>query len=277
MPTPFALDIDDAVFTGFDAGEGIPVVFLHAGVCDSRMWESQIKAVADAGYYGIAYDRRGHGETRSPDESFSHLDDLEAVLDALGVHAGIFVGASRGGGLALEFALSAPERVAGLVLAGTSLSGAPKPIFSPDVMRIVHAMEAVEDSGDIDAINAVEAHAWLDGPLSPSGRVWGPVRELFVKMNSAILRQPPLTREEPSEPIFEDVSSIDTPALLVVGELDFPHIITRHDDLSEDMENAFAAVIEGTAHLPNLERPDLFNPLLLEFLDALTGVEHHED
>lgn len=270
MSEPFSLEIDDAVFSGVEAGEGIPVIFLHAGVCDSRMWASQIEAVAGAGFWGVAYDRRGHGQTTSPDETFSHLEDLEAVLDALDIHAAVFVGSSRGGALAIDFALAHPERTAGLVLAGTSITGARKPIFSPEVMRVVHAMEAVAESGNAEAINAVEAHAWLDGPLSPSGRVTGPVRELFYAMNGDILRKPRLTREEPGDPAADLVSGIDTPALLVAGDLDFPHIVNRHDDLSEDMDNAFAVVIEGTAHLPSLERPDLFNPLLLEFLATLT-------
>lgn len=269
--TPFTLEIDNATFAGLESGEGIPVVFLHAGVCDSRMWTSQIEAVANAGFWAVAYDRRGHGQTASPDETFSHLEDLEAVLDALGIHAAVFVGASRGGALAIDFALANPERTAGLVLIGTSITGARKPVFPPDVMRVVHAMEAVAESGNVEAINAVEAHAWLDGPLSESGRVTGPVRELFYAMNGTILEKPRLTREEPGDPAIDLVSGIDTPALLVAGDLDFPHIVNRHDDLSEEMDNAFAVVIEGTAHLPSLERPDLFNPLLLEFLATLTG------
>ncbi|SDG47683.1 alpha/beta fold hydrolase [Pelagibacterium luteolum] len=271
MTEPFSLEIDNATFTGLEAGEGIPVVFLHAGVCDSRMWESQIEAVASAGFWGVAYDRRGFGETHSPDEGFSHLEDLEAVLDGLGIHAAIVVGASMGGALAIDFTLANPERVAGLVLMGTSISGAKAPYLPPEIMTIVHAMEAVEDAGDADAINAVDAHAWLDGPLSDSGRVGDPVRALFKAMNGNILRKPKLTREEPAEAAHDEVGTIDTPALLVAGDLDFPHIVNRHDDLSEEMENAFAVVIEGTAHLPNMERPDLFNPLLVEFLATLTG------
>lgn len=277
VPSPVTIPIEDAVFAGLEAGEGIPVVFLHAGVCDSRMWAVQLAAVAEAGCYGFAYDRRGFGGTETPDESFSHLEDLEAVLDAMGIHAAIIVGASRGGALAIDFALAAPERVAGLVLVGTSVSGAPRPVIPEAIMNIVHAMEAVEESGDIDAINAVETHAWLDGPLSQSGRVGGAVRTLFQQMNATILRKSPLTREEAPESAWDRLGGIATPVLLVAGDLDFPHVVTRHDDLYEEMDNAFAAVIEGTAHLPSLERPDLFNPLLLEFLSAVIGDEDEDD
>ena len=89
-------------FPGIETGEGLPVVFLHAGVCDKRMWESQMTMVADEGWHAIAYDRRGYGETTTPDEGFSHLEDLEAVLDALGIHAAIVVGASIGGMIRLS-------------------------------------------------------------------------------------------------------------------------------------------------------------------------------
>lgn len=277
MPTPFTLEIENASFAGVEAGEGIPVVFLHAGVCDSRMWASQINAVAEAGFWAVAYDRRGHGDTISPDETFTHLEDLEAVLDALDIHAAVFVGSSKGGALAIDFTLANPERVAGLVLIGTSISGDKLPLLPAEVMRVVHAMEAVAESGHVEAINAVEAHAWLDGPLSESGRVSGAVRELFYAMNAQILSKSRLTREEPADSAIDLVAGIDTPTLLVAGDLDFPHIVNRHDDLSEDMDNAFAVVIEGTAHLPSLERPDLFNPFLLEFLNALTGQATDQD
>ena len=62
-----------------------------------------------------------------------------------------------------------------------------------------------------------------------------------------------------------------TSAPLVVGDLDFTYLLQRHEDASEALPNAFAVVLEGTAHIPNLERPDLFDPLLLEFLAAVTG------
>ena len=120
-------------------------------------------------------------------------------------------------------------------------------------------------------LNKVQAHAWLDGPRSQSGRVWGSARELFLDMNGKALRQPPLTQEEPRPRAIDRLETINAPALLVVGDLDFTYILQRHDDASEALPNAFAVVLEGTAHIPNLERPDLFNPLLLEFLAAVTA------
>ncbi|WP_173088031.1 alpha/beta hydrolase [Devosia sp. 1635] len=267
---PFDIEIGQAILAGSELGEGLPVVFLHAGVADSRMWASQMQAVAAAGWHAITYDRRGFGETESPDEPFSHLDDLEALLDALDIHAAVLVGCSLGGGLALDFALRHPGRIIGLVLLGTSVTGAPW--STSDMEAAVEAAEEdAHERGDLDMLNKVQAHQWLDGPRAQSGRVGGAVRELFLDMNGIALRKPELTQGEPAPEVWSRVGEVAAPTLLLVGDEDFGALIERHDHLSEEMPNAFAAVLEGVAHLPSIERPDLVNTLLLQFLDAIEG------
>ena len=64
---------------------------------------------------------------------------------------------------------------------------------------------------------------------------------------------------------------VTAPVLLVVGELDLPEVHEMHDEIEMAVETSFSILIEDTAHLPSLERPDLFNPVLLEFLEALSG------
>ena len=267
---PFDLEIDGAVLAGLEVGEGLPVVFLHAGVCDKRMWLSQMEAAAGAGWHAIAYDRRGYGETESADEPFSHLDDLEALLDAFDIHAAVLVGCSMGGGLALDFALRHPGRTIGLVLIGTSVTGAPWSATEEE-RTIEMAEEDAWERGDLDGLNRVQAHEWLDGPRTQSGRVGGAVRELFLDMNAMALSKPRLTQEEPRPDAWRRVGEVNTPTLLVVGEEDFSALIDRHEHLSETMPNAFAVVLEGAAHIPSIEQPELVNSLLMEFLDALGG------
>ena len=264
---PFDLEIDGAVLAGLEVGEGLPVVFLHAGVCDKRMWLSQMEAAAGAGWHAIAYDRRGYGETESADEPFSHLDDLEALLDAFDIHAAVLVGCSMGGGLALDFALRHPGRTIGLVLIGTSVTGAPWSATEEE-RTIEMAEEDAWERGDLDGLNRVQAHEWLDGPRTQSGRVGGAVRELFLDMNAMALSKPRLTQEEPRPDAWRRVGEVNTPTLLVVGEEDFSALIDRHEHLSETMPNAFAVVLEGAAHIPSIEQPELVNSLLMEFLDA---------
>lgn len=269
--SPFEIEFDGAIIRGEADGFGIPVVFLHSGVTDRRMWAEQLRELADEGYHVIAYDRRGYGETETPDVPFNHLVDLEAVLDRLSVHAAIFVGSSMGGGLAIDFALEHPERTIGLVLVGTAITGAEPAEIPEEAADLEDALDYATERGNLETVNRIEAHLWLDGPLSDSGRVQGEPRELFLKMNAVHLNHPELTEEEVPDDAVDNLSAITAPTLLVVGELDMPDIVARHEDLSEELENAFAVVLEDTAHFPSLERPDLFNPILLEFLEAVTG------
>jgi len=277
MSAPFEIEFDGASLRGEADGFGIPVVFLHAGVADRRMWAGQMRTLAEEGYHVVSYDRRGFGETETADVPFNHLVDLEAVLDQLSIHAAVLVGCSMGGGLAIDFALEHPERTIGLVLVGTAVTGAEGYEIDDEVMALEEAADYALERGNTGTVNRIQAHQWLDGPYGEAGRVTGPVRELFLAMNEIHLNHPRLTQEERPESAFDSVGSIQAPTLLVVGELDCSDIIAIHEDLSEELENAFAVVLEDTAHLPSLERPDLFDPLLLEFLEAVTGQGDDEE
>lgn len=271
MTTPFEIAFDGAIIRGESDGFGLPVVFLHAGVADRRMWAGQMQLLAEEGYHVISYDRRGHGETTAENVPFNHLVDLETVLDQLSVHAAIFVGSSMGGGLAVDFALEHPERTVALVLMGTAITGAEGYEADEEVEQLEEAADYAIERGNIGTANRIQAHQWLDGPYGEAGRVEGPARELFLEMNEIVLNHPPLDEEEMPEAAFDAVHTITAPVLLAVGELDCANIVALHEDLSEEFENAFAVVLEETAHFPSLERPDLFDPILLEFLDAVTG------
>ncbi|WDR03850.1 alpha/beta hydrolase [Devosia algicola] len=276
MSEAFGVTYSGAKLACRSEGEGLPIVFLHAGVCDSRMWESQIAAAAAEGFRAIAYDRRGYGQTTSSDVSFNHLDDLEAVLRALDIHAVILVGCSLGGGLALDFALKYPGRVIGLVLMGTSVAGAPYDMLESEQGLEMAEADALE-RGDLDMLNLVHAHEWLDGPRARNGRVGGDIRQLFLDMNAKALHAAPLTQEQQRPAAYDLVGTINAPTLLIVGDQDFNSQIQLHEYLSEEMPNAFAVVLEDVAHIASIERPDLVNPLLVEFLDAVVGVDDEED
>jgi pimeloyl-ACP methyl ester carboxylesterase len=182
----------------------------------------------------------------------------------------VLVGCSMGGGLAIDFALKHPGRTVGLVLSGTAITGGDY-LLSDSDQQMSDVLDDAEERGDSEFQNKADAHAWLDGPRSANGRVKGAARELFFDMNSRTLTKAPKLTQELKRPSARDrAGQIAAPTLLVAGDLDFNYILTRHEGLSDDLPNAFATIIEGTAHLPNLERPDLFNPLLLEFLAAAT-------
>src|SRR5215469_16565974 len=93
-------------------GESGLVVLLHEGVADRRGWRSVAELLAPH-MTVVAYDRRGHGESPPSASEFKHVRDLVSVLDKEKAGRAWLVGESAGGGLALDAAILAPDRVAG--------------------------------------------------------------------------------------------------------------------------------------------------------------------
>ena len=253
------------------ATSGTPVVCLHAGVCDRRMWAPQVEAMQTA-HRMVAYDRRGFGETRCEKEPFSHVSDLIAVLDALQIERAVLLGCSQGGRIAIDTALAHPSRVAALVLVAAAISGAPDEedeTHSPLLRSRFDAYDAAEQRGDRDALNELEAQVWLDGPEQPTGRVTGALRELFLGMNAIALAAPsPGAAIEPTS-AWERIEQIGAPTLIACGRFDFASLVERMHALARRIPAAELFMIEGSAHLPSLEQPDLFNARVARFLESL--------
>lgn len=267
MVETFTVPAGSARVFGVHAGTGPAVVLLHAGVADHRMWRDQVAALQDR-FHVIAYDRREYGRTDSPDEPFLHIDDLAVVLAHLEVAAATLVGCSQGGRVAIDFALAHPDRVPALVLVSTAITGAPAAPVPPGVETLSEALDAAEESGDLDRVNAIEAHIWLDGPLSKENRVTGPVRDLFLDMNGTALRKPEIPQEKTPPDAHGRLAKLTMPALLINGDLDFEYIRLRHAHLAVTLPDARTVVMPGTAHLPSLEQPARFNEHILTFLEA---------
>lgn len=264
----FSISSGKAQLSGVEDGKGPAVVFLHAGVADKRMWSDQMAAFADRARV-IAYDRRGFGETRCAPDSFSHLQDLSAVLDGLGIAQACLVGCSQGGRISIDFALAYPQRVSKLVLVAPAISGAPEERpedLSPDIGALLKRLEQAESQKDVDLVNRIETHMWLDGPQSVEGRVLGPARDLFLSMNIISLKNPLPGTDEAATDSFERLKEIVAPTLVIWGDLDFPDFQQHCILLGRRIEGAKTETMRGTAHLPNLEQPETFNALLRAFL-----------
>jgi pimeloyl-ACP methyl ester carboxylesterase len=234
-----------------------PVLLFHAGVTDRRSWGPLVEAVGP-GHSTIAFDRRGFGESRYQPEPHSHVNDALAVLDAAGAGSApvAVVGASMGGQAALDLALAHPERVAALVLIGSAVRGAPltdhADLPQPE-QRLFEAIEAAEATGDLDAVNRLEARLWLDGPTAPEGRVSGVTRELFLAMNgTALAAADPGPQVQVTE-AWDRLSDVAARTLVLVGDLDIVDCQTRAAVLAERIPAARLEVLPGTAHLPHLE------------------------
>lgn len=107
------------------AGSGPPLVFVHSGFVDNRMWDAQVTAFW-GDYRVLRYDLRGHGRTGpSPKRRFTmelFAEDLRRLLDGLGLERVNLCNLSFGGMVAQAFAVCYPERLSALVLADTAVS-----------------------------------------------------------------------------------------------------------------------------------------------------------
>lgn len=250
-------------------GSGDPVVLMvHAGVTDRRSWAPLVAALGGAlgDVRCLTYDARTYGETTcEPESDWSPVADALAVLDAHGVDRAIVVGASAGGRTSLDLALQAPDRVAALVLIGAAVSGAPTPEVVDDaVARLDIDGDAAYDRGDLEEVNRIEAHLWLDGPLQPEGRVGDPVRELFLDMNARALAAPDPGEQADDEGAWDRLDEIGVPTLVLVGEHDLHHVRVGARHLADGIARAGLVELAGVAHLPHLEG----DPTTLE---AVTG------
>jgi pimeloyl-ACP methyl ester carboxylesterase len=244
-------------------GDGPTIALLHAGVCDRRCWREVGARLAAAGRDVVAYDRRGFGEVPPSSDPFRHVDDLLAVLDAVSPEAPAWVvGSSMGGGVALDAALEAPERVAGLVLLAPAISGDPGPseeAYNSATDGLADAIDVAFTAGAVEECNRLEVRLWLDGPAGPDGRVSGPPRDLALEMNRIVLAND-IAGESPEGGSGLDAASrlheIATPTTVVCGELDVSLKLRSSAELAEALPNATYLSLPGRAHLPYLEAPD---------------------
>jgi pimeloyl-ACP methyl ester carboxylesterase len=171
-----------------------------------------------------------------------------------------------GGALAVDFALDHADRVSKLVLVGTGISGAD---FGKNYPHIFDEIRPAEEAKDLERLNQAEMRLFLDGPNRPPGYVSDPlIRELCLEMNRRALRSDfdsaPTRDLDP--PAAERLSEIHALTLVVAGDSDVPMIFDAVDLLMATLPHARKAVIDDAAHLPNLEHPDVFNRLVIDFL-----------
>jgi pimeloyl-ACP methyl ester carboxylesterase len=218
----------------------------------------------------VTYDARGYGETLyEPEEAWSPVTDAVAVLDAAACEQAWVVAASMGGRTAIDLVFRYPERVTGLVLIGSGVSGSPV-LEMPDVnaQELIEAIDAAESEDDLAEVNRLEAWLWLDGPDAPERRVSDPARALFLDMNGRALRAPDPGSQLVLEPAWERLEEIALPALVMVGALDLKRLRDTSLILAGKMPAARFEKLAGVAHLPHLERDPATLRHISEFIAA---------
>lgn len=267
MTTAYA-DLDEGNVYYEVAGEGKPLVLLHAGIVDSGMWDDQWPAFSQH-HTVIRYDMRGFGRSAAVDRPVSRREELYRVLEQTGTGRATLVGCSLGGETILDVALERPDLVAGLVVVsavpgGFEMQGEPPP----------HLMEmlAAAEQGDLALASELQMRISVDGMFRQPEEVDALVRQRAATMNRraqanggwALTMAPPPDPLDP--PAAQRLDQIQAPALIVAGGLDHPEILRAAGVMASAIPHAQKVILPASAHLPNMERPAAFNQAVLEFL-----------
>jgi len=234
-------------------GPASPLLLTHGFAATSQMFAGNISALAQ-NHLVITWDLRGHGRSGAPDDPALYsvplvLDDMVALLDQLDLPRATLVGHSVGGYLSLEFALTHPDRVDGLVLVDTG------PGFRRDEARAGwNAMaERYATSLTERGLDGLPAGAELSaGAHRTATGLIHFARGVLAQRDASVLNGLP---------------TIEVPTLVVVGAQD-SGFLAGSEYMAAKIPKARLVVVPEAGHAPNIDRPDLFDRRVQEFLAA---------
>ena len=243
-------------------GDGPWLVMSHSLACDHTMWDDQIDALAQD-YRVVRYDTRGHGGSSASDEIYS-LDllaaDLNALFNALDIEKAHLVGLSMGGMIGQIFAFEYPSRLHTLTLCDTSSA------YSDSVAPVWKERIRFARAESMAALAEPTVERWFTEQFrrtSPvairrfGNLVAGTSLEGYAGCSEAILRIRATER----------LKEISVPVLVVVGEHDQGTPVEMARIIHENISASELAIIDDAAHFPNVEQPETFTKVLLEFLN----------
>ena len=250
------------------SGDGPPVTLVHAGVADLHTYDA-VAAELGATHTVIRYDMRGFGASPAPTSAFSHLDDLTAVLDELGVTRTALVGNSFGGYVALTFAVTHPERVTHLALLASALGGWK---WGPAMSAYDDAETAALEAGDLDEAVRVNQEMWVRGPA----RDWSPELRALADAVAPAMRTALANQEAAGELEIEDegpsvderLGRITARTVVASGLADDPDFDAIAHHLVDRIAGARYAALPGVGHLMPVERPTEIATLIADLLKA---------
>jgi pimeloyl-ACP methyl ester carboxylesterase len=240
-------------------GEGRPLVLCHPASQGCLVWEHQREMFAEAGYRVIGYSRRGHHPSAIGDGTRpgTTVDDLSDLLKALEIESMHLLGAAAGGITALGFASRFPDKIGGLVLAGT--------IFAPDEddWRAMHARLGIASLRGAASTEFLEL-----GPSYRATNVEG------VANFAALSKQATAGKGDFTQPVgttvtWKSLENLNFPVLLLTGDADLYSPPPMQQLVASHLSNRRLATFPAIGHAPYWEAPDLFNKAVVEFLQDL--------
>ena len=243
-------------------GRGPAIVLVHGGLVDSRMWDDQMNDFSNR-YRVVRYDLRGFGKSIDASESFSHIEDLRALLEFLKIERATIVGLSLGGIVAADFTLEYPNKVDRLVLVGSGLRGDQQPPAKDQISAWEAALR-----GDAETFIKITMQSDLYNGVRPGTVTYTRLRQMLVDNFKAISTFRPGFLKYPEPPTFERLGSINAPTLVVIGNRDAQTLKNIALTLGTKIHHARTFVIKGASHHPPVEKPGQFNKAVLKFLSS---------
>lgn len=260
------VSVGSATLSVTDAGEGTPIVFLHAFPLAARMWASQLQALP-AGWRGLAPDLRGFGSSRGrvpARDMAAHAEDVLALATGLDAGPVVLAGLSMGGYIAFECWRRRPSMIRGLVLADTRAEAD----TADGAVKRVAMQEMARQSGTAAVIDAM-----LPALLGATSRTGNPhlavqVREWAMQtpVDGVIDALDALRTRPDSRPTL---ASITCPTLVIVGDEDTITPPALAAVIAEGISGATLTRIPGAGHLSNVEQPETFNAALAGWLTTM--------
>ena len=247
----------DGVYLNYEIhGDHGPVVLLtHGYSSTAQMWAGQVDVIAKD-HRLVTWDMRGHGQSDSPDDpslySEAHtVADMAALLDEVGAPRAIVGGLSLGGYMSLAFNRVHPDRVDALLIIDTG------PGYKNDEARAgwnetsLRTAERYETEG-LGLLSAGSAERRTAKHISAKGLALA-ARGMLTQRDAGVITSLP---------------DIKVPSIVIVGSDDTP-FLAASDYMAAKIPGARKAVIEGAGHAANIDKPEAFNAVLMDFLSGL--------
>lgn len=249
------------------AGQGYPLVFVHGGLADSRMWDEQFSSFADH-FKVIRYDARGFGKSETPKNPFYPYQDLKALLDYLNVEKAFFLGLSMGGAISIDFTLEYPERVKAMILAGPSVHGF---AYSEEFLQKgLELFTVALKKGAEQATKILFEDPFWDYVLPSLGNIKARNKmRIMAREFFQVFCWDPNLMKAAAPPAIERMSGINVPTLLVAAGEDHQENINAVKKLESEIRGAERVNLAGACHMMNLEYPEKFNRVVHKFLKKL--------
>jgi pimeloyl-ACP methyl ester carboxylesterase len=237
-------------------GSGIPVVFLHAATGSVRVWENQIKPFTAAGFRFIAYDRRGWGRSVAQSESQpgTAADDLQNLMDYLKIDRFHLVGTAAGGIVALDYALSFPKRVRGLVIAN-SIGG----VVDEEYIKLGRWMRP-------PAFEALPPELRELGPSYRAANRAGAERWIELEHVSRPAGARTAAQAPKNRVTYASLESLSVPVLVIAGGADMYAPPAAMQLFANHIKGSKMVSIPDAGHSAYWETPEAFNRAVLPFL-----------